>query len=146
MEVLHFNAPPKCQRLTLKCCSAISPRLLCRGLVRRQQQEHAQIPRRFGIYQAAGAGAWLHSVCFPFPLPVLSAWLVQQPLCISGAPSQGWAQPMAAASERLRDGDGRPRAAGLSQGPRAPTPSALPAAHTNQPCHREALQVYTSTQ
>lgn len=95
---IQLKCSPKYQRLTLKCCSAMSPRMLCRALAHRQQHGHSQTPRRFGIYQAAGAGAcfWLCSVCFLFPLPVpsgvaqhVSAWPAQQHLCSSGPLSQG---------------------------------------------------------
>lgn len=84
---------PKYQRFTLKRCSAISPRMLCRALVHRQQHEHAQIPRRFGIYQAAGAGAcfWLHWVCFLFALPV--------PCGVAQHMSAGWCSSPSAAQE-----------------------------------------------
>lgn len=95
---INMRYSPKQQRLTLRCCSAASPRMLRRVLVHGQRREQAWTPRRSGIYVAAGAGAhlWLRSACLllplPFPLRVArqgSTWPVPRHLCASGPLSQG---------------------------------------------------------
>lgn len=74
----QLRCSPKCQRPTLRCCSAISPRGLCRALVHRQQQNMLRAQGDLGFIRlqiqepVSGSIQCVFSSLCQFPLRWLS--------------------------------------------------------------------------